>query len=122
MTVFEGQPVAGGIPRLHIPEYRLPVSVVAREVEQIVSLGIEIKVNSPIDSQVFMQITKNYNACFIATGAPLSQKLGVPGEELSGVLNALGFLRRQAGRRRQGREESCHHRRRQRSDGLGTPG
>ncbi len=93
ITVFEAQPVAGGIPRLHIPEYRLPASVVEREVKQVVSPGVEIQVNSPIDSEAFVKLTQNYDACFIAAGAPVSQKLGVPGDDLSGVISALDFLR-----------------------------
>lgn len=92
VTVYEAQPVAGGIPRLHIPEYRLPASVVEKEVKQIVSLGVEIKVNSPVDSHTFQQLKKNYDACFIASGGPVSQKLGVSGENLPGVIPALEFL------------------------------
>ncbi len=94
VTVFEAQPIAGGIPRLHIPEYRLPGSVVDREVEEVAALGVDIKVNSPIDADAFDKLTHDYDACFIATGAPVSQKLGIPGEETHGVISALDFLRK----------------------------
>jgi len=94
VTVFEAQPVAGGIPRINIPEYRLPASVVDSEVELVASLGVDIKVNSPIDAEAFARLTQDYDACFVATGAPLSQKLGVLGEDTPGVIGAIEFLRK----------------------------
>ncbi len=94
VTVFEAQPVAGGIPRINIPEYRLPASVVDSEVKQVAALGVDIKVNSPVDAKAFAKITHDYNACFVATGAPLSQKLGVPGEDTPGVIGAIEYLRK----------------------------
>ena len=92
VTVFEAKPVAGGIPRVHIPEYRLPGSVVDREVQEVAALGVEIKVNSPVNAAKFTQLTQEYDAVFVATGAPLSQKLNVPGEDAPGVISALDFL------------------------------
>ena len=94
VTVFEAQPVAGGIPRVHIPEYRLPAAVVQKEVDEVAALGVEIKVNSPVDAQTFERLTHDYDACFVATGAPVSQKLGVAGENSVGVIGALEFLRK----------------------------
>jgi NADPH-dependent glutamate synthase beta subunit-like oxidoreductase/NAD-dependent dihydropyrimidine dehydrogenase PreA subunit len=92
VTVFEAKPVAGGIPRINIPEYRLPASVVDSEVALIKSTGVDIRVNSPVDAEKFSQITCDYDACFIATGAPLSQKLGVSGEDNPNVIGAIEFL------------------------------
>ncbi len=94
VTVFEAQPVAGGIPRINIPEYRLPAAVVDQEVKDIASLGVDIKVNTPVDAEAFAKIKKEYDASFVATGAPVSAKLGIPGEELPGVIGALEFLRK----------------------------
>ncbi len=94
VTVFEAQPFAGGIPRLNIPEFRLPAAVVDQEVGDVAALGVEIKLNNPVDRQAFARLTKEYDACFVATGAPLSQKLGVPGEENNNVFSALEFLRK----------------------------
>jgi NADPH-dependent glutamate synthase beta subunit-like oxidoreductase len=94
VTVFEAQPVAGGIPRLNIPEFRLPASVVEEEVKEVASLGVDIKVNSKIDAVAFTKLTREYDACFVATGAPVSQKLNVPGEDLPDVISALEFLRK----------------------------
>ncbi|MFC2014875.1 FAD-dependent oxidoreductase [Chloroflexota bacterium] len=93
VTVFEAQPVAGGIPRINIPEYRLPASVVDSEVEQVTALGVDIKVNSPIDAKAFATLKSDYDACFVATGAPLSQKLSAPGEDNPDIIGAIEFLR-----------------------------
>ena len=94
VTVFEAQPIAGGIPRVHIPEYRLPAAVVDREVKEIAALGVDIKVNTTVSAQMFSKLKSDYDACFVATGAPISAKLGIPGEELPGVIGALEFLRK----------------------------
>lgn len=94
VTVFEAGPAAGGIPRLNIPEFRLPGRVVEKEVAEVTALGVEIKLNSPVDHPTFVRLTREYDACFVATGAPVSQKLGVPGEDFEGVVSALEFLRK----------------------------
>lgn len=93
VTVFEAQPLAGGIPRMQIPEYRLPAAIVDREVRQVEALGVEIRVNQYIDAPAFERLRAEHDACFIATGAPVSQRLGIPGEGLPGVIGALEFLR-----------------------------
>jgi heterodisulfide reductase subunit A len=92
VTVFEALPQAGGLPRYAIPEYRLPKQIVDNDISYIQELGVEIKTNTPVKdlTQVFDQ---GYGAIFIATGAQGGQKMGIPGEEASGVIHALDFLR-----------------------------
>jgi heterodisulfide reductase subunit A len=92
VTVFEALPQAGGLPRYAIPEYRLPKQIVDNDISYIEELGVEIKTNTPVKdlAQVFDQ---GYGAIFIATGAQGGQKMGIPGEETSGVIHALDFLR-----------------------------
>ncbi len=92
VTIFEAQSVAGGIPRLHIPEFRLPVAVVDQEISEVKNLGVEIRLNTRVDAVSFTRLKTEYDACFIATGAQVSQKLNVPGENLPGVMSALEFL------------------------------
>jgi len=95
VTVFEAQPVAGGVPRFGIPEYRLPKKVVDQEIEEIVDLGVKIKVNTTVGKTIsFDTVTKEHDACFIAAGAHRSMELGVPGEDTGGVLSGLDFLKR----------------------------
>ena len=94
ITVFEASPVPGGIPRIGIPEYRLPGDVVDREINQIAKLGIEIKTGTSVGKDIpFQDITSEYDACFIAVGAHGAMKLNIPGEDSPGVIPGLDFLK-----------------------------
>jgi heterodisulfide reductase subunit A len=92
VTVFEALPQAGGLPRYAIPEYRLPKQIVDNDISYIEELGVEVKTNTPVKdlAEIFDQ---GYGAIFIATGAQGGQKMGIPGEDTSGVIHALDFLR-----------------------------
>jgi len=92
VTVFEALPMAGGLLRYGIPEYRLPKKVLDNEIDYIRELGVQIKTNTPVKDleRLFEQ---GYGAIFIGTGANLSQKMGIPGEETNGVVHALDFLK-----------------------------
>ncbi|MDY7032786.1 MAG: FAD-dependent oxidoreductase [Thermodesulfobacteriota bacterium] len=96
VTVFEAQPVAGGMLGITVPEFRLPFEVIRREVAYIESCGVEICYNSPIDVQHTVNdlIEEGYNAVFIAAGAQASKRIGIPGEEegLIGLYYGLQFL------------------------------
>ena len=74
-----------------IPAYRLPKEVVKQEVNYIQSLGVKIHEKHPIDNPV--SLLEQYKAVFIGTGTSLPYKLGLPGEELSGIIQALDLLR-----------------------------
>lgn len=95
VTIFEALPVAGGMLAVGIPEYRLPRSVLNKEIEYLRRLGVEIKLNTPIGKDLSFENLKaqGYDAIFVATGAHQSRKLGLQGEESQGVLHAVDFLR-----------------------------
>ncbi len=92
VTVFEALPMAGGLLRYGIPEYRLPKKVLDNDIGYVKELGVEIKTNTTVTDlrQVFEQ---GYRAIFLGTGAGMSQKMGIPGEGTKGVIHALDFLR-----------------------------
>jgi 2-oxoacid:acceptor oxidoreductase gamma subunit (pyruvate/2-ketoisovalerate family) len=93
-TVFEALPVLGGIPRMGIPEYRLPRDVVDKEIEQVIEQGVNVKTNTRVGKDIsFEEIKGEYDACFIAAGAHSSMKLDIPGEDSQGVISGLGFLK-----------------------------
>ena len=92
ITVFEALPVAGGMLTVGIPEYRLPNNVINREIETVKKLGINIRLNSPVND-VESLLKDGYQAVFIATGAHKGDKMGIPGEDLNGVFDAIDFLR-----------------------------
>jgi NADPH-dependent glutamate synthase beta subunit-like oxidoreductase/2,4-dienoyl-CoA reductase-like NADH-dependent reductase (Old Yellow Enzyme family) len=92
VTVFEAAPVAGGMMTYGVPEHRLPRKVVQWEIDTIKKMGIEIKTSSPVKNPEDLK-KQGYSAVFVAVGAQNSAKLNVAGEDASGVLQALSFLK-----------------------------
>ncbi|MFH0914802.1 MAG: FAD-dependent oxidoreductase [Chloroflexota bacterium] len=93
VTILEALPEPGGMLRVGIPEFRLPKEILKKEIGYIERLGVEIKTGTKVGEQVGLEdLRKNYQAIFLATGAPESLKLGIPGEDLPGVIPALRFL------------------------------
>ena len=92
VTVFESLPVAGGMLRVGVPEYRLPKEIIEREVADIVDLGVDLRLNSPTTNldDVFRQ---GFDAVLIAVGAHEGIRLPIPGADLDGVLINTVFLR-----------------------------
>jgi len=95
VTIFEALPVAGGMLRVGIPDYRLPPEVLEREIGYLRRLGVEIKLDSPIGAGHTLDdlFEEGYQAVYLATGAHRSAKLGIPGEETTGVIPATSFLK-----------------------------
>jgi NADH-quinone oxidoreductase subunit F len=92
VTVFEALPVVGGMLAVGIPEYRLPKDILRKEIEDVKRLGVDIKPNTHI-SDVASLLKDGYKAVFIAIGAHEGAKMGIPGEDLEGVHDAIEFLR-----------------------------
>ena len=93
VTVFEAQPELGGLLRYGIPDYRLPLAVLDREMELILALGIETVTGRRLGADLDRAQLGSYDADFLATGAAVPLRLGVPGEENRRVTDALAFLR-----------------------------
>jgi len=92
VTVLEALPVAGGMLRVGVPEYRLPSEIVDREVQDIIDLGVDLKLNHRVDNidDIF---DSGYNAVLIAVGAHEGVRPPIPGANLESVLVSTGFLR-----------------------------
>jgi len=100
VKVFEAAPVAGGLMRLAIPSYRLPIEVVEADVANVTALGVEIAVDSPVEDLEALR-ADGFDAVLIATGTSRSNELDVPGASLAGSMPALAFIARcQDGKRR----------------------
>lgn len=95
VTIFEALPVAGGMMAVGIPEYRLPKKVLQSEIDSITRLGVEIVTNTRVGKDITVAELKEngFKAIFVAVGAHKESRLGVPGEELEGVLSSVEFLR-----------------------------
>ncbi len=92
VTVFEAQPVAGGMMRLGVPDYRLPPDVVQREIDEIVAAGVDLKLDSRIEDMGAL-LEQGYDAIFIAVGAHVGAQLPILGADLPDVYLATDFLR-----------------------------
>lgn len=96
VTIFEAMPIAGGMMAIGIPDYRLPQQVLQAEIDRILGLGVELRLNTPLGRDITFESLRRegFDAILLATGASKSQPLGVAGEELHGVWPATVFLKR----------------------------
>ena len=96
VTVFEALHTAGGVLVYGIPEFRLPKSIVSKEVENLSYMGVDIETNMVVGKTLTIDeiFDMGYEAVFIGSGAGLPNFMGIPGEELKGVYSANEFLTR----------------------------
>jgi glutamate synthase (NADPH/NADH) small chain len=95
VTIFEAFHAAGGVLVYGIPEFRLPKDIVQREVDRLVSDGVEIRPNSIIGKTYTLpELRAEFDAVFVAVGAGLPVFMNVPGENLKGVYSANEYLTR----------------------------
>ena len=96
VTVFEALHTAGGVLVYGIPEFRLPKAIVAKEVETLKALGVDIETNVVIGKTLTVDelFEDGFEAVFIGSGAGLPKFMGIEGEGLKGVYSANEFLTR----------------------------
>lgn len=95
VTVYDARPLAGGLAAYGIVPYRLPNHVSASEVRLAERLGVEVRTNTRVGRDVAAaDILRAADAVFLATGTGSVKRLGLPGEELPGVWDALEFIAR----------------------------
>jgi len=76
-TIFEKLPEPGGLMRSNIPAFRLPEEVLMEELDYILDMGVELKLNSPVESMSAL-LKEGYDAVFVGTGAPKGKNLDIP--------------------------------------------
>ncbi len=96
VTVFEALHIAGGVLVYGIPEFRLPKTIVQKEVETLKKYGVDIQTNVVIGKTLTVDelFGEGYEAVFVGSGAGLPRFMGIPGESLKGVYSANEFLTR----------------------------
>jgi len=96
VTVFEARSEPGGMMYWGIPDYRLPREILAKDIRFIEQLGVEIKTGTPIGPGLTLDdlSRSGFKAFFLGAGAQKSMKLGIPGEELEGVVHGVDYLSR----------------------------
>lgn len=95
VTIFEQYEKAGGMMRYGIPEYRLPYDQIDKDINYILSLGVEIKYNTRIGEDITLeQLGKDYDAVFSGTGLHLGRSTGIPGSDNEHVYYSTDMLRK----------------------------
>ena len=96
VSVFEALHTAGGVLVYGIPEFRLPKAIVAKEVETLKELGVDVEPNVVIGKTLTIDelFEMGYEAVFVGSGAGLPRFMNIPGESLKGVYSANEFLTR----------------------------
>ena len=79
VTIFEALGATGGLMRTNIPQFRLPPKVLDEEIGYIVDMGVDLKLNHPIESLKTLLDDGGYDAVFVGTGAPRGKNLEIPG-------------------------------------------
>ncbi len=97
VTIYEALHLAGGVLVYGIPEFRLPKSIVQKEVDGLKAMGVDVECNSVIGKVLTIDELMDemgFEAVFIGSGAGLPRFMGIPGEDLNGVYSANEFLTR----------------------------
>ena len=96
VTIFEALHKAGGVLSYGIPEFRLPKDLVAKEIESVQKLGVDIETNVIVGRSITIDelMEDGYKAVFVGSGAGLPRFLNIPGENHLGVYSANEFLTR----------------------------
>ena len=95
VTIYEVLHKAGGVLTYGIPEFRLPKSIVEKEVESLRNLGVTILTDVPVGNSISIpELQQEYDAVFVGSGAGLPKFMGIPGEDANGVFSANEILTR----------------------------
>ena len=97
VTIFEALHLAGGVLVYGIPEFRLPKSIVQKEIDGLKALGVKVETNMVIGRTISIEELKDeygFEAVFVGSGAGLPKFMNIPGENLKGVFSANEFLTR----------------------------
>ncbi len=93
-TIFEKAPMAGGMLRFGIPDYRLPSEILDQEINYIKKLGVDIQLNADIgkDRPVAKLFDEGFKAVYLAAGAQKSRKMNIENEDADGVMHGVDYL------------------------------
>ncbi len=93
VTIQEAGPLAGGMMRFGIPQYRLPRDVLDAEIQRILDLGIELQLNTRVDDILAAMKDGGFDAAFLAVGAHVAKRTEIPARDASRILDAVSVLR-----------------------------
>jgi glutamate synthase (NADPH/NADH) small chain len=91
-NIYEANSLPGGLNTYGIAEYKLPLAESLREIEMLAQLGVDFQFNQRIDAATLAELERTHDAVFLGMGLGAIHKLGITGEQLEGVTNALDFI------------------------------
>jgi glutamate synthase (NADPH/NADH) small chain len=91
-TIYEAGTLPGGLNTYGIAEYKLPLAESLREIDMLAQLGVDFRFNTRVDSTMLAELERTHDAVFLGMGLGAIHKLGIAGEQLDGVTNALDFI------------------------------
>jgi glutamate synthase (NADPH/NADH) small chain len=91
-VIFDARPLPGGLNTYGIAEYKLPLAESLLEIDRLAQLGVEFVFDTKVDAAQLAKIDAEYDAVFLGMGLGAIHKLGIAGEQLAGVTNALDFV------------------------------
>jgi dihydropyrimidine dehydrogenase (NAD+) subunit PreT len=91
-NLYDARPLPGGLNTYGVAEYKLPLAESLREIEMLAQLGVDFHFESSIDSLKLVELEQNYDAIFLGIGLGPIHQLGIAGEQLAGVTNALDLI------------------------------
>jgi len=97
VVIFEAGPLAGGMMRFGIPKYRLPREVLEAEIQRIVDMGVELRLNTKVEDILKTMKEEKFDAAFLAVGAHLAKRTAIPAAESAKILDAVSVLRSMEG-------------------------
>jgi dihydropyrimidine dehydrogenase (NAD+) subunit PreT len=95
VTIYDRKPLPGGLDTYGMAEYKMPQKVSTEEAALVESLGVEFRLNTEIGRDLSLdELEKAHDAIFVGAGLGATARLGIPGEDLAGVYDALEFIER----------------------------
>lgn len=93
VTIIDSREKTGGVMRYGIPRFRLPETVIENDIAPIVAMGAEFRMSTRFGTDIDWEtLKKDHDALFLAVGAGSASPLGIPGDDLPGVMSGIGFL------------------------------
>jgi len=90
--IFDARPLPGGLNTYGVAEYKLPLKESLREIDMLAQLGVRFHFNTLVNERKLAEIEQEFDAVFLGVGLGAIHKLGIAGEELEGVTDALEFI------------------------------
>ena len=97
VTVHDAGPFMGGMMRFGIPKYRLPREVLDAEMQRVIDIGVEVKLNSKVDNILESMQAGKFDAAFLAVGAHIGKRAYIPAGDTAKIVDAISVLRSMEG-------------------------